>query len=76
VSDTIPLPLVADARRLADLLCMGLRTIRTLDAAGKLPAPVRIGGRVVWRIDEIQAWLAAGAPCRDEWKFCKEQSGF
>ena len=60
-------PLVADARRLAKLLCAGVRTVRTWDAAGKLPAPVRIGGRVVWRVDEIRAWLDAGAPDRETW---------
>ena len=66
-----PLPLVVDARRLARLLCAGIRTVRTWDAAGKLPAPIRIGGRVVWRMDEIRAWLAADAPNRDEWEACK-----
>ena len=60
-------PLVVDARRLAKLLCAGIRTVRTWDAAGKLPAPIRIGGRVVWRVDEIRDWLAAGAPNRAEW---------
>jgi predicted DNA-binding transcriptional regulator AlpA len=60
-------PLVADARRLARLLSCGVRTVRTWDAAGKLPAPIRIGGRVVWRISEIRAWLAAGAPDRESW---------
>jgi predicted DNA-binding transcriptional regulator AlpA len=60
-------PLVVDARRLARLLCAGLRTVRTWDAAGKLPAPIRIGGRVVWRVAEIRAWLAAGAPDREMW---------
>jgi predicted DNA-binding transcriptional regulator AlpA len=49
------------------LLCCGVRTVRTWDAAGKLPAPVRIGGRVVWRVSEIGAWLAAGAPDRETW---------
>ena len=48
-------PLVVDARRLAKLLCAGVRTVRTWDAAGKLPAPLRIGGRVVWQVDEIKA---------------------
>lgn len=60
-------PLVVDARRLAAMLCAGIRTVRTWDAAGKLPAPVRIGGRVVWRTDEIRAWLTAGAPDRETW---------
>ena len=61
-------PLVVDARRLAKLLCCGVRTIRTHDAAGSLPSPIRIGGRVVWRVCEIRAWLAAGAPKRDVWE--------
>ena len=69
-----PLPLVVDARRLARLLCAGIRTVRTWDAAGKLPAPIRIGGRVVWRVDEIRAWLAAGAPNRDVWEARKAAS--
>jgi predicted DNA-binding transcriptional regulator AlpA len=60
--------LVVDARRLAILLCAGVRSVRTWDAAGKLPRPVRIGGRVVWRIDEIRAWLEAGAPDRQTWE--------
>lgn len=63
-------PLVVDARRLARLLCCGVRSVRTWDAAGKLPAPIRIGGRVVWVLGGkwgIRAWLAAGAPSRSEW---------
>ena len=62
-----PGPLAVDARRLAAMLCAGIRTVRTWDAAGRLPAPVRIGGRVVWRLDEIRAWLDAGAPDRETW---------
>ena len=61
-------PLVVDARRLGKLLSCGLRTVRTWDAGGKLPAPIRIGGRVVWRVEEIRAWLDAGAPNRAEWE--------
>lgn len=60
-------PLVVDARRLAAMLCAGTRTVRTWDAAGTLPSPVRIGGRVVWRMEEIRAWLDAGAPDRETW---------
>ena len=69
-----PLPLVVDARRLARLLCCGIRTVRTWDSAGKLPKPIRIGGRVVWRVAEIRAWLAAGAPNRDVWEARKAAS--
>ena len=50
------------------MLGAGVRTVRTWDAAGKLPSPIRLGGKVVWRVDEIRAWLAAGAPRRAEWQ--------
>jgi prophage regulatory protein len=69
--------LVADGRRLALLLCIGLRTLRTWDAAGKLPSPVRVAGRVLWVLGGpwgIRAWLAAGAPNRDEWEARKAAS--
>jgi predicted DNA-binding transcriptional regulator AlpA len=56
-----------DAKGLAELLPFAVRTIRTMDAAGKLPEPLRIGGRVAWRVSEIREWLAAGAPPRSEW---------
>jgi predicted DNA-binding transcriptional regulator AlpA len=60
-------PLCVDAAELAVMLGLGLRTVRTYDRAGKLPAPIRIGGRVLWRVDEIRAWLDAGAPDRQTW---------
>jgi predicted DNA-binding transcriptional regulator AlpA len=66
-ADPAGMPFVVDARRLAGLLCCGLRTVRLWHAAGRLPAPIRLGGRVVWRVDEIRAWLNAGAPDRETW---------
>lgn len=63
----LPAALLYSARDLAAVLSLGLRTVRTMDAAGKLPAPIRIGGAVRWRADDIRAWLAAGAPDRATW---------
>ena len=60
-------PLLLSARDLAALLRLGLRTVRSMDAGGKLPAPVRVGGSVRWRLDELRAWLDAGAPDRQTW---------
>lgn len=68
VSPGDSLPIATDARGLGRLLSSGLRTIRAWDAAGKLPAPVRIGGRVLWNVQEIRDWLAAGAPPRAVWE--------
>ncbi len=61
-------PLVVDANGVARLLDCGVHTVRAHDTAGKLPAPLRIGGRVVWRAAEIRAWVNAGAPDRAVWE--------
>jgi hypothetical protein len=64
-------PLVADAKRLARLLGVGVRSIRTWDYAGKLPRPIKLGTRTVWVLggeSGIRAWLTAGAPPRQEWE--------
>jgi len=61
------LTLVVDARRLAAMLCCGIRSVRTWDAAGKLPRPVRIGGRVVWRLDEIREYAAVAIRVALNW---------
>ncbi len=67
ISAPTPAPLVVDAKALAQMLGKSLRTIRKLDSSGILPAPIRIGGSVVWAIEEIRDWIAAGAPARKNW---------
>jgi predicted DNA-binding transcriptional regulator AlpA len=61
--------LAVDARRLGKTLGLSLRTIRTMDAAGKLPRPVKLNGHSVrWVLSEVESWLAAGAPDRQSWE--------
>jgi hypothetical protein len=50
------------------LLSRSLRTIRTLDAAGKIPRGVRIGAGKMWSVAEITAWIEAGCPDREDWE--------
>ncbi|MEK6675135.1 MAG: hypothetical protein AABZ47_05695 [Planctomycetota bacterium] len=64
-------PLAVDAKALAGLIGISVRTIRTHDAGGKLPRGVRIGGRKVWIVDEIKRWLESGAPNRATWEAMK-----
>lgn len=64
-----PPPILVDARRAAALLGVGLRTLRTMDAAGKLPAAVRLSpGCVRWRLAELRDWTEAGCPDRETWE--------
>ena len=65
-------PLAVDARRLAKLLSLGLRTVRTMDAAGKLPRPFRCLNRKLWDVSDVKAWMKAGAPDRAAWELLKK----
>jgi len=55
------------ARELADLLGISMRQVWRLNSAGKLPRPVRIGGSVRWKRQEIMDWFEAGCPDRKTW---------
>ena len=65
-------PLAVDAKDLGAMLRLSVRTVRTMDAAGKLPRPLRLNGRAVrWVLDGptgIRAWLVAGAPNRQQFE--------
>ena len=63
--------LAISAMNLARLLQISLRHLRRLDETGKIPRPIRLGGSVRWRSNEITSWLAAGAPDRRTWEQSK-----
>lgn len=49
-------------RQLAIMLQVSPRTLARMRRAGQLPAPVRRGGSVKWRMDEVARWLDIGQP--------------
>lgn len=61
---TPPVPLLIDIHALAALLNRSVASLERDQAAGRLPAPVRIGGSKKWRRTDIEAWVAAGCPAR------------
>lgn len=67
--------LVVSAKVLAKLLGVSIRQVWRLNSAGKLPKPIRLGGSVRWRRDEILAFIEAGAPDRETWERIKVQGG-
>lgn len=34
-------------------------------SSGRVPAPIRLGGRTLWRADELRHWVDAGCPARE-----------
>src|SRR5262249_31742768 len=61
------LPLLIDIAGLAKLLARSVPSLHRDDAAGRLPAAVRIGGSKRWLYSEIVRWVEAGCPARAEW---------
>ena len=59
---------VVEARIAAQLCGVSRSTWFALKAAGRIPRPVRIGRRTLWRVDEIKAWLDAGCPPLHRWE--------
>lgn len=55
-------PFLITAAELARLLKISTRSLWRLQSAGSLPAPVRFGGTVRWRLDEVRNWIAEGCP--------------
>ena len=60
-------PLCVDSSGFAVLLQVSERHLRRLDDSGAIPAALSFGTSKRWFIEEIQAWLRAGAPSRSEW---------
>lgn len=60
--------LVLPAEDVAKLLDISERHVWALNANGRLPRPIRFGRSVRWSLEELRAWLAAGAPKRSEWE--------
>ena len=52
----------------AELFHKTERTWRTWDSIGTIPRPVRIGRAVYWRLREIDAWIEASCPAREDWE--------
>lgn len=66
-------PLAVPAREAARLCGWSLRSWRSADARGLVPASVRLGSRrKVWPIEELRVWLAAGAPPRERWESMRD----
>lgn len=64
-----PIPRFLLRRHEAARACgMSPATWDRLVSAGKTPAPIRLGKRLVWRVAELQAWTDAGCPPRAEWE--------
>jgi predicted DNA-binding transcriptional regulator AlpA len=40
-----------------------------LHREGAMPAPVYVGNRTLWRVQELREWILAGCPARSVWRW-------
>ena len=50
------------ADELARRLAISKRSLWRLRSAGELPQPIRLGGAIRWRLEDITKWIADGCP--------------
>jgi excisionase family DNA binding protein len=60
--------IVLTAAEMAEKLRISQRHLWALNSSGRLPRPIRLGRAVRWSMSEIEDWLTAGAPTREQWE--------
>lgn len=57
---------------LARVMNISKSLVHKRNRMGLLPMPIRIGRVLRWDANEIQAWIDAGLPSREQWIAIKE----
>ena len=70
-----PEKLLLSARDTAAALSISVSTLYCWQSSGRIPAPIRISGRVLWARGELMAWISAGCPSRVKWEMLREAEG-
>jgi predicted DNA-binding transcriptional regulator AlpA len=61
-------PLLVDAPAAAALCGVSEATWWRHHSGGLCPKPVKLGGRTLWRVQELREWVSAGCPDREIWE--------
>ena len=64
LSSQLVAPLLVDTDQAAGICAVSPASWYRLKAAGKTPQPVKLGGRVLYRIEDLKLWVALGCPDR------------
>jgi excisionase family DNA binding protein len=58
-------PLLISVAEVARMLSISPRTVWRLLSTGKIIRPIRLGGAVRWRYDDVVRWIEDGCPPPD-----------
>jgi len=68
-------PLLVDASAAARLCGISRTCWYTLISQGRVPPSIRLGRRRLWLVENLRAWLRAGAPPRERWGAIQDEIG-
>jgi hypothetical protein len=69
-------PLAVGKHDVARLLGISVPTLERWESSDKLgPAGIKKGGRKLWPLAELKAWVAAGMPERQAWLAIRRATG-
>jgi predicted DNA-binding transcriptional regulator AlpA len=60
-------PLLISDRQAARLAGISRATWQRHRVAGKIPEPIKLGGKVLWNKREVTCWIDAGCPDAKSW---------
>ena len=61
-------PLMVGKAEAAALVGISESLWQNLVRTAQVPRPIRLASRVLWSVEELRAWVAAGCPPRDRWE--------
>jgi len=64
---------MVDARGAAALCSISARFWAQLNASGKGPLPRKLGRRSLWSVKELDDWIVAGCPTREQWVLMRQK---
>lgn len=66
--------LLLTAEESANLVGLSRSKFYELRSSGRVPAPIRLGGSVRWRKQELVEWVEAGCPSRIRWEEIRQSA--
>ena len=66
-------PLLVDAKTAATLCGCSVSFWWQQDSAGRIPSPVRLSHKTMWRRADLDRWVALGCPSRHQYDLLNER---
>lgn len=64
-------PILIGIEVVAEVLGVSVAHVKRLRVSGRIPRPVRLGKRTLWRAAELDEWCRSGCPDRARWELEK-----